>query len=65
MREQGLDGTGTIKGSAQGFIQDYEMGGGGQDGSRMILACETCVCLLGGPGSIPTTPKEILNSDCF
>ena len=27
MREQGLDGTGTIKGSTQGFTQDYEMGG--------------------------------------
>ena len=33
--------------SLQGFIQDFELGLGGgegkQDGSRMIVACETCV----------------------
>ena len=25
----------------QGFIQDFELGGGKQDGSRMIVACES------------------------
>ena len=42
MREQGLDGTGTIKGSAQGFIQNYEKGGGTewqQDDSSMRNVC--------------------------
>ena len=31
--------------SLQGFIKDFELGGGEgkQDGSRMIVACETCV----------------------
>ena len=34
----------------QGFIQDFELGGGGgkQDGSRMIVACEKRACLLRG-----------------
>ena len=36
----------------QGFIQDFEFGGGGgggkQDGSRMIVACKKCACLLRG-----------------
>ena len=34
-------------------------GGGEQDGSRMIVACETCVCLLGGSGGM--APMKILN----
>ena len=33
--------------------------GGEQDGSRMIVACETCVCLLGGSGGM--APMKILN----
>ena len=36
------------------FIQDFELGGeGGQDGSRMIVVCETHACLLGGSGDMP------------
>ena len=42
------------------FIQDFEFGGGGeQDGSRMIVICETHACLLGGSGGMP--PRKILN----
>ena len=40
----------------QVFIQDFEMGGGKQDGSRMIVACETHACLLGESGGMP--PQE-------
>ena len=60
----------------QGFIQDFEFGGGGggggvvgkQDGSRMIVACKTHACLLGGSGGM--LPQEnfelvIYLSDCF
>ena len=38
----------------QGFIQDYILGWGEkQDGSGMIVACETCVCLRGESGGMP------------
>ena len=43
----------------QGSIQDFELGGGKQDDSRMIVVCETRVCLLGGLGTCP--PRKILN----
>ena len=45
----------------QGFIQDFELGGGGgkQDGSRMIVVCETHAWLLGGSGGM--SPRKILN----
>ena len=33
--------------------------GGKQDGSRMIVACETCAYLLGGSGGMP--PQENLH----
>ena len=38
---------------------------GEQDGSRMIVVCETHGCLLGGSGGMP--PKENFEfiSDCF
>ena len=46
-------------------------GGGKQDGSRMIVVCETHACLLGGSGGsggMPP-PKEnsefVYLSDCF
>ena len=39
------------------FIQDFELWGGRrrgkQDGSRIIVACETRACLLGGSGGMP------------
>ena len=58
----------TIHISYQGFIQDFELGGGGkQDGSRMIVVCEKHAFLLGGSGGMP--PQEnfefIYLSDCF
>ena len=39
----------------------FELGGRGekQDGSRMIVVCEMCACLLGGSGGMP--PRKILN----
>ena len=45
----------------QGFIQDFELGGGKQDGSRMIVACESIhtrkrAYLLGGSGGM--LPQE-------
>ena len=42
----------------QGSIQDFELGGE-QDGSRMIVICETHACLLGGSGGMP--PRKVLN----
>ena len=52
----------------QGFIQDFDLGGGGggeQDGSRMIVACEMHACLLGGSGGYAPPGKFIYLSDCF
>ena len=46
---------------AQGFIQDFELGGRKQDGSRMIVVCETHACLLGGSGDMPPPPSKIFN----
>ena len=43
----------------QGFIQDFELGGK-QDGSRMVVVCETHACLLGGSGSMP--PRKLYGS---
>ena len=43
------------------FIQDFELGGRKQDGSRMIVVCESMpihTCLLGGSGGMP--PREFL-----
>ena len=37
-------------------MQDFELGGGKQDGSRMIVVCEMYACLLGGLGACP--PQE-------
>ena len=45
----------------QGFIQDFELGGGKQDGSRMIVACEVCACLLGGGAVGACPPGKFLN----
>ena len=42
----------------QGFIQDFELGGGKQDGSRMIVACEMRACLLGGSGGMPPPQRK-------
>ena len=36
-------------------------GGRKQDGSRMIVVCETHACLLGGSGGMPPPPRKILN----
>ena len=39
----------------QGFIQDFELGGQKQVGSRAIVACESMLmhtCLLGGSGGM-------------
>ena len=47
----------------QSFIQDFEMEGK-QDGSRTIVAGETCACLPGGFGACPPPPppsRKILN----
>ena len=42
----------------QGFIQDFDLGGGGEKiGSRMIVVCETHACLLGGSGGM--FPRKI------
>ena len=44
----------------QGFIQDFELGGQKQDGSRTIVACEstlTHTCLLGGSGGMLSQKK--------
>ena len=43
-------------GQSAGFIQDFELGGGGggeQDGSRMIVVCKMHECLLGWSGVCP------------
>ena len=48
--------------TSQGFIQDFELGGGGEhDGSRMIVACEKYVPTRGLWGHAP--PRKILNLD--
>ena len=44
--------------SLQGFIQDFELEGGNQDGSKMIVVCETHACLLGVSGGMPPSPPE-------
>ena len=44
--------------NVQGFIQDFELGGGEQDGSRMIV-CEMHPCLQRGLGAFP--PQENFN----
>ena len=60
-----------------GFIQDFELvGRREQDGSRMIVACESmlthaCVCVPtwggggggGGCGGMPSPPRKTLNLD--
>ena len=62
MREQGLDGTGTIKGSAQGFIQDYEMGGGGgggQNGSRQWRSQDIAIARAQHGHTLYELPHEV------
>ena len=47
----------------QGFIQDFELGGGEQDVSRMIVVCEMHAWGSGkhAPRSPPPLPRKILN----
>ena len=56
-------GTGNIEGNVcMSYIRvPYRIlsWGGEQDDSRMIVVCETRVCLLGGLGACP--PRKILN----
>ena len=40
------------------FIQGFEMGWE-QDGSRMIVACETHAYILGGSGGIPPNQENL------
>ena len=47
-------------------FMDFEMGGG-QDGSKTMIACETCAYLLEGSMGMPSLENSEFNilSDCF